>query len=70
MYSAVRSLTRQSAAVVCGIALTVVGAVATSAHAASPINPNNRPTALPGAVNGVVPASRLVNVAPNCAAAG
>ena len=35
----------------------------------SPINPNNRPTALPGAVNGVVPASRLVNVAPNCAAA-
>ena len=54
---------------VCGLALTVVGAVATSANAASPINPNNRPTALPGAVNGVVPASRLVNVAPNCTAA-
>ena len=35
----------------------------------SPINPNNRPTPLPGAVNGVVPASRLVNVAPNCATA-
>ena len=35
----------------------------------SPINPNNRPTGSRGAVNGVVPMSRLVNVAPNCCAA-
>ena len=40
-----------------------------NADEVSPINPNNRPTALPGAVNGVVPMSRLVNVAPNCIAA-
>ena len=36
------------------------------AGAVSPINPNNRPTPLPGAVNGLVPMSRLVHVAPNC----
>src|SRR5258708_35268830 len=40
-----------------------------SADQVSPINPNNRPTGLAGAVNGVVPSSRLVNVAPNCVAA-
>jgi hypothetical protein len=39
------------------------------AAAVSPINPNNRPTPLGGAVNGVVSPSRLVNVAPNCKAA-
>jgi hypothetical protein len=39
------------------------------AEAVSPINPDNRPTPLAGAVNGVVPGSRLVNVAPNCMAA-
>jgi hypothetical protein len=57
-------------------ALFVVGALfgtafsgIAGAGAVSPINPNNRPTPLAGAVNGVVPASRLVNVAPNCAAA-
>ena len=35
----------------------------------SPINPDNRPTPLAGAVNGEVPTNRLVNVAPNCIAA-
>jgi hypothetical protein len=40
-----------------------------TADEVSPINPNNRPTPLAGAVNGVVPMSRLVNVAPNCIAA-
>jgi hypothetical protein len=69
LYSAVRSVSRRSVAVACGLALSLVGVVATSASAVSPINPNNRPTVLPGAVNGVVPVSRLVNVAPNCAAA-
>src|SRR6478609_9565591 len=32
----------------------------------SPITPANRPTGLSGAVNGQVPVTRLVNVAPNC----
>jgi hypothetical protein len=35
----------------------------------SPIFPANRPTPLAGAVNGMVPSSRLINVAPNCIAA-
>ena len=34
----------------------------------SPIQPNNRPTAIPGATNGELPASDLVNVAPGCKA--
>ncbi len=58
------------------LTLTVVLAVATwgdvasaTASRPSPINPNNRPTPLGGTVNGVVPASRLVNVAAHCAAA-
>src|SRR5438445_3271245 len=45
-----------------GLASVPVGAV-------SPINPANRPTPLPNAVNGEVPLSRLVNVGPNCIAA-
>src|SRR5438445_1784240 len=45
-----------------GLASVPVGAV-------SPINPQNRPTPLPNAVNGEVPASRLVIVGPNCIAA-
>jgi hypothetical protein len=35
----------------------------------SPIQPGNRPTAIPGATNGELPASDLVNVAPDCQAA-
>ena len=34
----------------------------------SPIQPDNRPTAIPGATNGELPASDLVNVAPGCQA--
>ncbi len=48
---------------------TVIGAASggfARAAAVSPINPNNRPTPLSGAVNGVVARSRLVNVAPDC----
>ena len=52
-----------------GAALACTIAAATNAGATSPINPDNRPTPLAGAVNGEVPASRLVNVAPNCATA-
>jgi hypothetical protein len=65
------SLSRRSAAFALGVVLALSSAAATTASAAgvSPINPNNRPTPLPGAVNGVVPVSRLVNVAPNCATA-
>src|SRR4029077_1755591 len=39
------------------------------AGAVSPINPENRPTPIPGAVNGEVPRSRLVNVIPHCTTA-
>jgi hypothetical protein len=47
------------------VALTV-GLTALPAAAASPITPANRPTPLSGAVNGVVPSTRLVQVAPDC----
>jgi hypothetical protein len=40
-----------------------------NAAGGNPIVPANRPTPLPGAVNGEVPSTRLVNVIPNCAAA-
>ena len=64
----VRLLSRRSAAF--SLSVLLVLAVADAAGAdASPINPNNRPTPLAGAVNGVVPMSRLVNVGPNCVAA-
>jgi len=39
------------------------------AHAQSPNNLDNRPTPLAGAINGVVPMSRLVRVIQNCIAA-
>jgi hypothetical protein len=41
---------------------------ANGAGAASPINPNNRPTRIPGQTNGVVNRRLLINVAPNCLA--
>jgi len=48
---------------------TTLGASMLPADAASPTIPANRPTPLPGATNGEVPRSRLVNVIPNCVAA-
>ncbi len=52
------------------VALLVVG-IAPAGYAAGgdPIVPQNRPTPLAGEVNGVVSASRLINVAPHCIAA-
>jgi hypothetical protein len=65
----VRIFSRRSSALCLSVALGSLFAGVASASAFSPINPNNRPTGLPGAVNGVVAKSRLVNVAPNCIAA-
>ncbi len=64
-----RILRRRSAAISACVVLAVGFAGVQRAGAVSPINPDNRPTPLPGTVNGVVPTSRLVNVAPNCMAA-
>ncbi len=66
---AVRVLSRRSPALFVSAVLVLVVAGVASADEVSPINPNNRPTPLAGAVNGAVLASRLVNVAPNCVAA-
>ncbi|MGH8976757.1 MAG: hypothetical protein ACRDV7_01685, partial [Acidimicrobiia bacterium] len=53
--------------------VAVIGLLATSmaapSLAISPIQPDNRPVPLPGTTNGEVPASALVQVAPNCRAA-
>jgi hypothetical protein len=65
----VRIFSRRSSAFCLEVVLVMAFAAGASADEVSPINPNNRPTALAGAVNGVVPMSRLVNVAPNCIAA-
>ncbi len=65
----VRISPRRSATLVTGVAIGFALCGVTTAGAASPINPNNRPTPLAGAVNGVVPVSRLVNVAPSCVTA-
>ena len=48
---------------------TVLAAASLPAGAVSSIDPANRPTPLPNAVNGAVAQSRLVNVGPNCIAA-
>src|SRR5258705_2227630 len=56
------------AVVVVSISLVTAFGIA-GAGAVSPITPANRPTPLAGAVNGVVPTSRLVNVAPHCTTA-
>ncbi len=55
------------------LAAAVVGAglflgIAPAAHATTPINPNNRPTPMPG-TNGALPPQELVRVAPACIAA-
>jgi hypothetical protein len=62
---------RHATSSVCVVVGSILGCVAMAGAfgTASPINPNNRPTPLVGAVNGVVPMSRLVNVAPHCIAA-
>ena len=67
----VRQTSRWSIGFALVVAVASVCTIATGAgaNAASPINPNNRPTPLAGSVNGVVPISRLVNVAPHCATA-
>src|SRR5436853_3928725 len=59
---------RTTSALVPALVIAGVLALALPAAAQSPIDPNNRPTPLP-AVNGEVPPSMLVNVAPNCVAA-
>ena len=66
-----RSFASRSSHFALGVAsiLAVTIAFGAPASAVSPINRDNRPTPLAGAVNGVVPASRLVNVAPSCATA-
>jgi len=50
-------------------ALVVAGLASSAFAAVSPIDPGNRPTPLPNAVNGVVAPSRLVSVIPRCTAA-
>ena len=66
-----RSGFRPSFVALLGVSLALVPGIASGSPIIfrTPIDPNNRPTALTGAVNGVVPTSRLVNVAPNCATA-
>jgi hypothetical protein len=59
-----RSLLLRGAGVAVAVVFTMVPF--TRADAASPIVPANRPTPLAGVQNGVVPLSRLVNVAPDC----
>ena len=67
-----RRISTVSSSVVLTVTLSLTLSLASTSRAGaapSPINPDNRPTALAGAVNGVVPMSRLVNVAANCTAA-
>ena len=54
----------------CGslLAVTMTWSAAGAGASVSPIQPNNRPTAIPGATNGELPASDLVSVAPGCQA--
>ena len=51
------------------VAVAAVTLMPAAALAISPIQPANRPTPLPGATNGLVPRSMLIDVAPNCVAA-
>jgi D-alanyl-D-alanine carboxypeptidase-like protein len=51
------------------VAVGVVTMLPSAGFAISPIQPANRPTPLPGATNGLVPRSMLIDVAPNCVAA-
>src|SRR4051794_31626052 len=60
---------RAAGALGAAIALVCTALALSPAYASSPTVPANRPTPLAGEVNGVVPLSRLVNVAPNCLAA-
>src|SRR5260370_3964712 len=51
--------------------LVLIAMVSASAAGAgtSPIQPTNRPTPIPGATNGELPSTDLINIAPNCQAA-
>jgi hypothetical protein len=50
------------------LALALTFLSAAPAHATSPIQPDNTPTPIPNAVNGELPPSLLIGVAPNCLA--
>src|SRR5690348_5437754 len=50
------------------VVAVTLGVPTVSADAVSPITPANRPTPIPGAVNGEVPATHLIGVIPNCVA--
>ncbi|MFN8035481.1 MAG: M15 family metallopeptidase [Acidimicrobiia bacterium] len=63
-------MTRAWRAIAPTLAITAAALVpAAPALARSPVDPQNRPTPLPGQVNGKVPASELVRVTPTCVAA-
>jgi hypothetical protein len=65
-----RRFSGRVAAIALSTVLVVGVSGATVARAdVSPIFPDNRPTPLVGAVNGMVPTSRLIRVVPNCIAA-
>ncbi len=49
-------------------ATLAAGAAAPAAGAVSPIQPGNQPTPIPNAVNGELPTTDLINVAPGCQA--
>jgi len=51
------------------LAIGIVVAAASPAHAISPIQPENRPRPLAGVANGEVPSSMLIQVTPTCVAA-
>ena len=57
------------ALVMAALTLSVVLSPAAGAAANGPIQPGNQPTPIPGAINGELPSSDLVNVAPGCQAA-
>ena len=68
---ALKAIPIQIGVLVCGavVAATLGGAPTRAGASANPIQPGNRPTAIPGGTNGELPASDLVNVAPGCRAA-
>ncbi len=51
------------------LATLLIVSTASSVRAADPVDVRNRPKPLAGAVNGEVPPSRLINVAPHCVTA-
>ncbi len=55
--------------IVVALGATLLGPVGRAAADPAAISPSNVPTPIPGAVNGELPASALISVAPNCLAA-